>query len=179
VEGKRGGKLLEWGINPGERPDREFYKMVNKRFQEQALNSLRELAKGDKPFFLNYWPQIPVAVLTSTDDESQTPNGGRWANAMAVVDGYVGELLDEITKLGIEDNTIVFVMGDNSPYSLDSRLWFTQGLGNGDTRYRPGTVPRDYLIGKAFFVYWPSGFRPHTKVRFPLVPNVGNMRFIR
>lgn len=57
------------------KPDIEFYKKVNKRFQEQALNSLRELARGGKPFFLNYWPQIPVAILRSTDDrECQTPN---------------------------------------------------------------------------------------------------------
>ncbi len=25
--------------------------------------------------------------------------------------------------------------------------------------YRAGTVPRDYLVGKALFVYWPSGFK--------------------
>ncbi len=116
VEGKKGGKVREWGINPGEKPDIEFYKKVNQRFQEQALESLRTLAKGDKPFFLNYWPQIPVAVLNSTDDSKcQTPNCGRWANAMAVVDGYIGEVVDEIDKLGIADNTIVVVMGDNGP----------------------------------------------------------------
>ena len=116
VEGTRGGKVREWGIKSGERPDMEFYKRVNKRFQEQALHSLRMLAHGDKPFFLNYWPQIPVAVLNSADDSKcQTPNCGRWADAMAVVDGYIGEVLDAIKKLGIENNTIVFVMGDNGP----------------------------------------------------------------
>lgn len=116
VEGKKGGKVREWGIKQGERPDIEFYQRVNQRFQEQALESLRTLAKGDKPFFLNYWPQIPVAVLNSTDQSRcQTPNCGRWANAMQVVDGYIGEVLDEIKKLGIEDSTIVVVMGDNGP----------------------------------------------------------------
>lgn len=37
-------------------------------------------------------------------------------------------------------------LGDNSPRSSDSRLWQTQQ-----------TVPRDYLVGKAFFTYWPHG----------------------
>ncbi len=116
VEGERGGRLTEWGIEPGQRPDIDFYKRVNDRFQEQALESLRELASGDKPFFLNYWPQIPVAILRSTDDNRcLTPNCGRWADAMAVVDGYVGELLEEMERLGIADNTIVMVMGDNGP----------------------------------------------------------------
>ena len=108
--------MREWGIEPGQRPDIELYKKVNERLQKQALHSVRELAKGEKPFFLNYWPQSPVAVLNSTDDsECQTPNCGRWANAMAVVDGYIGEPLHEIKKLGIEDNTIVFAMGDSGP----------------------------------------------------------------
>ncbi len=74
------------------------------------------MAASNKPFFLNYWPQIPVAILNSADDSRcQTPNCGRWANAMQVVDGYIGELLEEMNKLGIADNTIVMVMGDNGP----------------------------------------------------------------
>ena len=116
VEGNKGGKVREWGIEPGERPDTEFYKKVNEKFQEQALASLRTLAKGDKPFFLNYWPQIPVAILDSTPGRKNlTPNGGRWAEAMAVVDGYIGDVLKEIDELGIADNTIVMVMRDNGP----------------------------------------------------------------
>lgn len=37
-------------------------------------------------------------------------------------------------------------LGDNSPRSSDSRLWSSQQ-----------TVPRDYLVGKAFYIYWPHG----------------------
>ncbi len=45
-----------------------------------------------------------------------------------------------------------FVMGDNSPRSKDSRLW-----GNLREAERRHAVPRDALIGKAFYVYWPHG----------------------
>ena len=38
---------------------------------------------------------------------------------MSVVDGYIGEVLDEIEKLGIADNSIVMVMGDNGPMTQD------------------------------------------------------------
>ena len=70
-----------------------------------------------------------------------------------------------------------FAMGDNSPDSLDSRLWSSEGIGNNNKTYRQGVVPRDFLVGKAFFVYWPSGFR-FGNFKFAFVPNVGKMRFI-
>ncbi|MBN1765991.1 MAG: signal peptidase I [Sedimentisphaerales bacterium] len=66
-----------------------------------------------------------------------------------------------------------FVLGDNSPMSHDSRFWEPPA----NDLYRAGTVPRDYLIGKAFFVYWPSGYRPRENF-FPIIPNVGEMRLI-
>jgi len=71
-----------------------------------------------------------------------------------------------------------FVLGDNSPASHDCRFWFNKGIGNGDRSYRPGIVPRDYLVGKAVFVYWPSGFKPFGGFPLALIPNVGQMRFI-
>ncbi|UCC23323.1 MAG: signal peptidase I [Planctomycetota bacterium] len=71
-----------------------------------------------------------------------------------------------------------FVLGDNSPNSEDGRWWDRPGRGNNAVFYREGIVPRDYLVGKALFVYWPSGFRPTANSRFAVIPNVGQMRFI-
>jgi signal peptidase I len=45
--------------------------------------------------------------------------------------------------------------------------------------YQLGTVPRYSLIGRAIFVYWPSGFRMPGVERLPIIPNVGRMRLIR
>lgn len=77
----------------------------------------------------------------------------------------------------LEDNEY-FVLGDNSPNSHDGRWWARPGIGNNGTEYRAGIVPRDYLVGKAVFVYWPSGFRLFEKSRPAIVPNIGQMRFI-
>jgi len=83
------------------------------------------------------------------------------------------------------DNPIIlgedefFVLGDNSPNSEDGRWWSSEGLANpGLPSYRAGIVPRDYLVGKALYVYWPSGFRPFPKFPFGIVPNIGQMHFI-
>ena len=86
---------------------------------------------------------------------------------------------------GTEENPIYlrsgeyFMLGDNSPASEDGRLWSIVGdhLRSRGPDYQVGTVPEDQLIGKAFFVYWPSGYRP-THVRWGLIPNVGRMRWI-
>jgi hypothetical protein len=72
-----------------------------------------------------------------------------------------------------------FVLGDNSPNSEDGRLWTSPGVANkGLSDYRTGIVPRDYLVGKALFVYWPSGFKPFEEFPFGIIPNIGRMRFI-
>ncbi len=52
-----------------------------------------------------------------------------------------------------------FVLGDNSPNSEDGRWWGEPDIASkGWTPPRAGVVPRYYLVGRALFVYWPSGF---------------------
>ena len=51
---------------------------------------------------------------------------------------------DDRTEIQIPENHYV-ALGDNSPESADSRLW------SPDRK----TVPREFLVGKAFFIYWP------------------------
>ncbi|MDR3110172.1 MAG: S26 family signal peptidase [Planctomycetaceae bacterium] len=59
--------------------------------------------------------------------------------------------------------------GDNSAQSKDSRLWTSDGI--------PHYVDRKFLIGEAFYVYWPHGwFIPGTNIA--LVPNFPKMRWI-
>jgi len=79
-----------------------------------------------------------------------------------------------------------FVLGDNSPSSLDGRLWTSAAVTlrltdkkTGERVYQLGTVPRYSLIGKAIFVYWPAGFCIPGLPRLPILPNVGSMRLIR
>jgi len=85
---------------------------------------------------------------------------------------------------GVEGNPITleegqfFVLGDNSPNSLDSRFWENEGIGNNEIRYAKGVVPEEYLVGKAMVVFWPSGFRPFARFPFRLIPDAGKVRFI-
>ncbi len=67
-------------------------------------------------------------------------------------------------------------MGDNSSNSSDARYWTTPiNLPNEDLMVEAGRVPARFMLGKAFFVYWPAGYRALDK---GLIPNFGEMRFI-
>lgn len=70
-----------------------------------------------------------------------------------------------------------FMCGDNSPNSLDARLW---GEPDGWVREIDptiGVVHRDLVLGKAFFVYFPGPER-RWGVRWLFVPDFGRLRFI-
>ena len=70
-----------------------------------------------------------------------------------------------------------FACGDNSAASLDSRLWedadpwVRHAMPHADI----GVVPREMVIGRAFFVYFPA---LRSRGGIP-TPDVGRMRFIR
>jgi signal peptidase I len=76
-----------------------------------------------------------------------------------------------------------FVCGDNSPASLDARLWPPPDPWVAATiDAAEGVVPRNLMIGRAFFVYFPSlvrGQEPAKGGWSPIpMPDFGRMRFI-
>jgi hypothetical protein len=74
-----------------------------------------------------------------------------------------------------------FVLGDNSALSEDARFWseplLPEMLTNEDLVSEAGRVPGRFLLGKAFFVYWPAGYRAAESMP-AFVPDFGDMRFI-
>ena len=101
--------------------------------------------------------------------------------------GVMGRPITLVKNADNPDLDEFFVLGDNSPQSLDSRAWATASPSlrlyadkpKKQRQYKLGTVPRYNMIGKAFFVYWPAGYAPPGLSELPVVPNVGRMRLIR
>lgn len=152
VEGRRGEKVREVHMESGERWTEAKYHAMNVRYQEQTMQHLRELAQQDKPFFLQYWPLYPIVGPRTTTEEYTTVNGGTYVEKMKLVDKWVGDIMGEMEKLGVADNTIVVAMGDNGHF----------------TKYSPqsGYTPMIYRGGKAdtteggvrvdAFIRWPG-----------------------
>ncbi|MCP4902054.1 MAG: sulfatase-like hydrolase/transferase [bacterium] len=152
----RDGKLYEVDLKPGERWTQKKYREMNERYQESALEQLRGLAKHDKPFFLNYWPMLPVTFTRTDIEEFMTPNGGTFAEGIVEIDAWVGQILDEVDRLGIADNTIVMAMGDNG-----TMIEYMGLTGAADRIYRGGKG--QHLEGGVrvnAFVRWPGVIEP-------------------
>jgi arylsulfatase len=133
VEGKRGETVREVHHAPGERWTEAKYHEMNVRYQEQAMQHLRELAKQDEPFFLQYWPLYPLTGPRTTTKEYTTANGGVYVEKMKLVDEWIGDILDEMETLGVADNTFVIIMGDNGHFTK-----YSSGSGYTPMIYRGG-----------------------------------------
>ena len=161
VEGIRGKNVREVHMEPGERWTEAKYHEMNVRYQQQTIEQLRKLAKKDEPFFLQYWPLYPLTGPRTTTDEYTTPNGGIYVEKMKLVDRWIGELMAEMDELGIAENTLVIIMGDNghftkySPQSGYTPMIFRGGKGDtteGGVRVDafvrwPGMIESDSVAG--------------------------------
>jgi arylsulfatase len=166
VEGTRGKNIREVHMKPGERWTEAKYHEMNVRYQEQAMEHLRKLAKEDKPFFLNYWPLYPLTGPRTTTKQYTTPNGGIYVEKMKLVDQWIGELMAEMEKLGVAENTLVIIMGDNGHFTkYSSQSGYTPMIfrgGKGDTTEGgvrvdafvrwPGMIEADSVVGDIIHV---------------------------
>jgi arylsulfatase len=152
----RDGKVYEVDLKPGEKWTQKKYREMNERYHRNAVSQLQRLAKQDKPFYLNYWPLFPLNFTRPDIEEYKTLNGGTVAETIVEVDSWVGEIVAEVDELGIADNTIIIVMGDNGPF-----MNYAGPSGQADRIYRGGKG--DALEGGVrvnAFIRWPAAIKP-------------------
>jgi signal peptidase I len=143
---------------PG-RPDRRVYSRPTVRFEFSGgpFTIYRVALARDIYYQPNLYPP--------TNDSPGNPPHSR-ANMPA--------LGTHPTNTVILDKDEFFVCGDNSPASLDARLWDAPSPWVAELDPKTGVVNRDLVIGKAFFVYFPA---PKRRGNLP-IPDFGSMRFI-
>ncbi|WP_299351968.1 sulfatase-like hydrolase/transferase [uncultured Shimia sp.] len=161
IAGEKGGKMREVDMEPGQKFSQADYNAMGQRYQDKTMEQLEQMAAGDKPFFLQYWPLIPISFTRTDIVQAKTLNGGPIAEAIVNIDTYVGEILERVDELGIADNTIVVIMGDNGPF-----MEFVDRSGQSDRIYRGGKT--EHLEGGVrvnAFVRWPELIEAGSRVK--------------
>ena len=128
----------------------------------------------------------PLVRIEASNQQSQLSHVSLWRDVYYTPQSAQrGELVhgspEKPIKLGKgTDQDEYFVLGDNSAASSDGRFWdrAVHLRNENDLHVPPGRVPGRFMLGKAFFVYWPAGYRPLTERAPAVVPNFGEMRFI-
>src|SRR5262245_45817942 len=86
---------------------------VDEEFTREAIRFLEQSTQEGKPFFL-WWNSTRMHVWTRLKAASQGKTGlGIYPDGMVEHDAMVGQLLDTLKELGLEDTTIVMYSTDN------------------------------------------------------------------
>ncbi len=127
---------------------------IDEEVTVKALDFLERAAKADKPFFL-WYNTTRMHVWTHLKESSEGVTGqGIYADGMAEHDAMVGEILDKLKELGLEENTIVMYSTDNGAELMS---WPDGGMipfrGEKNTTWEGGfRVP--------MMVRWPGKIKP-------------------
>ncbi len=137
--------IFYWGINrggPGQNPSHDLWEngeecwdngnYFTEAITDKAVDYIREAAADDKPFILYVAynaPHYPMhAPQKYMDRFADLPWDRQVMAAMlSAVDDGVGEIMNELERRGMADNTCTFFMSDNGP-SRESRNWLDGNL---------------------------------------------------
>src|SRR5215475_14091591 len=136
------------------------YELVDK-----SIDFMRRQKAAGKPFFLylpfsmGHAPNLPAAQFKGKS------RIGNYGDKMMEGDYHVGQILDALKDLGVENNTILVFASDNGPWGEDAREFGNQGspdMGNsGPFRGELGEVTEG-SIRTFCFIRWPGHVKPGT-----------------
>lgn len=117
---------LEHGFKGGDttkvKPIRSIEDMANadRLLKEFTVQKIRELAKGDKPFWIQH-SFMKIHADNHPPKEFEGASASKYAvkDAIVEIDAYVGEFIKVLEETGLIDNTLVIFTSDNGP-QMDS-----------------------------------------------------------
>ena len=90
---------------------------LTKRYTQRALDFIESCSKHKRPFFLYLPYAMPHKPLAASEDfyTPETPDD-LYADVIRELDFSVGQILEKLKKLGLDDNTLVIFTSDNGPW---------------------------------------------------------------
>ena len=129
---------------------------VDDEVTKETIRFMSDAKKADKPFFV-WWNSTRMHIWTRLKEASRGKTGlGIYPDGMLEHDAHVGELLDALKDLGIDENTIVMYSTDNG---AEKFTWPDGGTspfrGEKNTNWEGG-----YRVPTA--IRWPGVIKPGT-----------------
>jgi arylsulfatase len=91
---------------------------IDEETTAHALRFMTDAKTANKPFFL-WWNSTRMHIWTRLKKESEGKTGlGIYPDGMVEHDGHVGQVLDKLKELGLDDNTIVMYSTDNGAETM-------------------------------------------------------------
>jgi len=131
---------------------------IDEEVNAKAIDFMERSVKEDKPFFI-WWNSTKMHIFTHLKEGVVGKTGlGIYADGMVEHDRQVGEILDKLKELGVDDNTIVMYSTDNG---AETCTWPDGGTtmfkGEKNTQWEGGyRVPA--------LIKWPGTIKPGTVV---------------
>ena len=150
IDGKKDEFTREWG-----KPDPESYMAVDFESEKRLIEFVTRNAQEKKPFFASYWPNLLSFI--APPQPPKTLHAAGIAEALHRLDGFIGQLMDHLTELGIAENTLIVCMADNGPMIHNPPGY----IGWAETIFRGGKG--DFLEGGVRvpgFAWWPGTIAP-------------------
>ena len=136
---------------------RKRMETIDQEFTDAALKFMRKSHEDDKPFFV-WFNATRMHIWTRLSPEWDGKSGyGLYADGLMEHDHQVGQLLNELQTLGIEDDTIVIYSTDNGSQT--------------NTYPDGGAEPFRGEKGST----WEGGFRVPALIRWPGVVQPGTV----
>lgn len=130
---------------------------ITKRYTERAVSFIED--NKDKPFFLYFafsYPHTPVFASKKFWGNSRR---GHYGDVVEEMDWSVGEIVNKLEDLGLEDNTLVVFTSDNGPWLIMRQYGGTAGM----LRDGKGTTWEGGMREPAIF-WWPGKIEPSVEM---------------
>jgi len=138
---------------------------IDNELTDKSIDFMKRQHTAGKPFFL-YLPfsmgHVPNLPSKEFAGKSRI---GDYGDKMMEGDFHVGQILDALKDLGVDDNTILMFASDNGPYGETAREFGNQGTpdmgSSGAFRGELGEVSEGAIRTFAF-IRWPGHVKPDT-----------------
>jgi arylsulfatase len=98
--------------------DLKTRRTIDTEVTRRAIDFMKRSVKADRPFYA-YVPltQVHYPTIPHPDFAGKTGHGD-FADCLAEMDHHVGQMVDAVKDLGIDDSTIIVFTSDNGPEEL-------------------------------------------------------------